>query len=161
MIMGSSQHFIGDNRPARVHITFDVETGKAIQKEELPMVVGVMGDFSGASPNAKPALNSEDRRFIDVTAETIDDVMRSLRPGIRISVPDRLSDDPDAKVQRQIVFQRMQDFTPLGVALAMDDTRAMLAERQELQDLLSDMSTDEGGIRTTLDDILHRMQGES
>src|ERR1700760_3306206 len=34
-------------RPPRVHLTYDVETGGAIQKKELPFVAGVLADLSG------------------------------------------------------------------------------------------------------------------
>ena len=33
-------------RPPRVQITYDVETGGAIQKKELPFVAGVLADLS-------------------------------------------------------------------------------------------------------------------
>ena len=32
-------------RPPRVHITYDVETGDAIEKRDIPFVVGVMADL--------------------------------------------------------------------------------------------------------------------
>ncbi len=34
-------------RAPRVHISYDVETGGAIQLRELPFVMGVLGDFTG------------------------------------------------------------------------------------------------------------------
>ena len=36
-------------RPPRVHITYDVETGDAIQMKELPFVMGVLR-ISAANP---------------------------------------------------------------------------------------------------------------
>ncbi len=45
--MGSYQSRLGRVRKPRVHITYDVQTGDAMEKRELPFVVGVMGDFSG------------------------------------------------------------------------------------------------------------------
>ena len=32
-------------RPPRVHVSYDVETGGAIEIKELPFVMGVLGDF--------------------------------------------------------------------------------------------------------------------
>jgi type VI secretion system protein ImpB len=38
----SLQKWVGRNRPPRVQITYDVEIGDAIEKRELPLVVGVL-----------------------------------------------------------------------------------------------------------------------
>ena len=38
----STQHKLDRVRSPRVHITYDVETGGAIQMKELPFVVGVL-----------------------------------------------------------------------------------------------------------------------
>ncbi len=42
-------------RPPRVHITYDVETGGAIEMKELPFVMGVLGDFTGQPVGAAGA----------------------------------------------------------------------------------------------------------
>ena len=42
----SRQHTIDRIRRPRVHITYDVEIGSAIEKKELPFVVGVLADFA-------------------------------------------------------------------------------------------------------------------
>jgi len=34
-------------RPPRVHVTYDVEVGDAIEVKELPFVMGVLADLSG------------------------------------------------------------------------------------------------------------------
>jgi type VI secretion system protein ImpB len=43
----SLQKWVGRNRPPRVQITYDVEIGDAVEKKELPMVVGLLADLSG------------------------------------------------------------------------------------------------------------------
>src|SRR6266540_792172 len=43
----SQQHKLDRVRRPRVHITYDVETGGAMKKVELPFVVGVLSDLSG------------------------------------------------------------------------------------------------------------------
>src|ERR1700686_2425909 len=47
MARQSTQHKLDRVRSPRVHITYDVETGGAIELKELPFVVGVVGDFTG------------------------------------------------------------------------------------------------------------------
>ena len=41
-------------RKPRVHITYEVEIGDAMEKRELPFVMGVLGDFSGAPTSKLP-----------------------------------------------------------------------------------------------------------
>ena len=60
----SLQKWVGRNRPPRVQITYDVELGGAIEKRELPMVVGLMADLSGHP--ATPLAKLKERRFVDV-----------------------------------------------------------------------------------------------
>lgn len=43
----STQHKLDRVRPPRVQITYDVEIGNAIEKKELPLVVGILADLSG------------------------------------------------------------------------------------------------------------------
>ena len=43
----STQHKLDRIRPPRVQITYDVEIGGAIEKKELPLVIGVLADLSG------------------------------------------------------------------------------------------------------------------
>lgn len=46
----SIQHKLNRIRPPRVQITYDVETGGAIEKKELPLVVGILADLSVMTP---------------------------------------------------------------------------------------------------------------
>jgi len=47
----SSQKFIARNRAPRVQIEYDVETGGADKKVELPFVMGVLADLAAIRPN--------------------------------------------------------------------------------------------------------------
>ena len=60
----SLQHWVGRNRPPRVQITYDVEIGDAVEKKELPLVVGLLADLSGKP--VKPLPKLKDRRFVEV-----------------------------------------------------------------------------------------------
>ena len=57
MASESTQHKLDRVRKPRVHITYDVETGGAIEMKELPFVVGVLADLTG-----QPLLDDEGRR---------------------------------------------------------------------------------------------------
>jgi len=64
----SLQKKIGRVRPPRVQITYDVETGGAIEKKELPFVVGVLADLSGQPDKPLPAI--KDRKFVEIIGIT-------------------------------------------------------------------------------------------
>ena len=56
MAKESLQHTLDRVRAPRVHITYDVEVGDAIEMKEIPFVVGVLGDFSGNPDEPLPKL---------------------------------------------------------------------------------------------------------
>ncbi|HGY7212858.1 TPA: type VI secretion system contractile sheath small subunit, partial [Escherichia coli] len=46
--MSNTQHKLDKTRPPRVQITYDVETGDAETAKELPLVIGVLGEYSSS-----------------------------------------------------------------------------------------------------------------
>ena len=46
----SQQHKLDRVRPPRVQITYDVETKGAMEKRELPFLVGVMAELGAPTP---------------------------------------------------------------------------------------------------------------
>src|SRR5436189_4149803 len=89
--MGSSQKFIGRNRAPRVQIEYDVELYGADKKVQLPFVMGVMADLSGNAGKALAPL--AERKFLEVSADNLDDRMSALEPGVTLSVPNTLTGD--------------------------------------------------------------------
>jgi len=85
----SIQHKLSRVRPPRVHVTYDVEIGGAIEKKELPFVVGVVADLAAQSEKEKPFL--KERRFVEIDRDNFDAVMTSLSPQLKFSVPKILS----------------------------------------------------------------------
>src|SRR3974377_2014296 len=81
-------------RPPRVHVTYDVEVGDAIELKELPFVMGVLGDFTGQPEAPLPKL--KDRKFVEVNPDNFDSVLEGMKPHLAFSVENKLSEDPDA-----------------------------------------------------------------
>jgi type VI secretion system protein ImpC len=119
-------------RPPRVHITYDVEVGDAIQLKELPFVMGVLGDFSGNPAEALPRL--KDRKFVEVTPDNFDDVLKSMKPRLQIKVDNKLKDD-GSKLGMELKFESLDDFAPDRVAQQVEPLRKLLELRQQLADL--------------------------
>ncbi len=94
MARESTQHKLDRVRSPRVHITYDVETGGAIELKELPFVVGVLGDFTGQPTEPLPKL--KERKFVEVNPDNFDSVLEGMKPHLAFSVENKLSDEPDA-----------------------------------------------------------------
>jgi len=90
----STQHKLDRVRPPRVHVTYDVETGDAIEVKELPFVMGVLGDFTGQPETPLPKL--KERKFVEVNPDNFDSVLEGMKPHLAFSVENKLSEDPDA-----------------------------------------------------------------
>src|SRR5580704_12322869 len=87
----SLQHKLDRVRSPRVHITYDVETGGAIEKKELPFVMGVFGDYSGMPE--EPLARVKDRKFVEVSMDNFDNVLAAMKPHLAFSVENKLSED--------------------------------------------------------------------
>src|ERR1035441_2125590 len=94
MARESTQHKLDRVRSPRVQITYDVEVCGAIELEELPFVVGVLGDLTGQPEQPLPKL--KDRKFVEVNPDNFDSVLEGMKPHLSFSVENKLSEEQDA-----------------------------------------------------------------
>src|ERR1051325_11717360 len=90
MARESIQSKLGRVRPPRVHITYDVEVGDAIQMKELPFVVGVLADLGGHQ-DALPKL--KERKFTQIDRDNFNQVLANVAPRLKYKVPNLLKKD--------------------------------------------------------------------
>lgn len=129
-------------RPPRVHVTYDVEVGDAIETKELPFVMGVLGDFTGQP--VEPLARLKDRRFVEVTPDNFDSVLESMNPHLSFAVENKLSENPDAgQLKADLHFKSMDDFDPEQVARQVKPLRELLELRTKLNDLKGALQTNE------------------
>lgn len=134
MARESTQQQLGRVRPPRVNITYDVETGGAIETKELPFVMGVLADLTGQP--AEPLARLKERKFVEVNPDNFDDVLASMKPHLAFTVENKLSEDADApKLGVDLHFKSMDDFTPDAVARQVKPLRELLDLRTKLADL--------------------------
>lgn len=130
----STQHKLDRVRPPRVHVTYDVEVGDAIEMKELPFVLGVLGDFTGQPEQPLPRLR--ERKFVEVNPDNFDQVLEGMKPHLTYSVENKLSEDPDApQLKVDLHFKSMEDFDPENVAKQVKPIRELLDLRTKLADL--------------------------
>lgn len=130
----STQHKLDRVRPPRVQITYDVEIGNAIEKKELPLVVGILADLSGKPLDPLPKLN--ERRFTEIDRDNFNEVLASISPRATLQVNNTLSGD-DSKLNIELNFRHIDDFDPVKVVEQVTPLRRLFEARQRLRDLLT------------------------
>lgn len=151
----STQKKLERVRPARVSISYEVETGGAIEKKELPFLMGVMGDFTGHATEPLPKL--KERKFVEVTPDNFDDVLASMKPHLAFTVENKLSEDADApKLGIDLNFRSLDDFAPDAVARQVKPLKELLDLRTQLSDLRGSLQTNE-----KLDEVLQATLGDA
>jgi type VI secretion system protein ImpB len=136
MAKESIQKKLGRVRPPRVHITYDVETGGAIEKKELPFVVGVLADLSGQPEKALPVV--KDRKFVDIDRDNFDQVLAKAAPRLLYKVDNTLTED-DTRLGVELKFKSLEDFEPQNVAKQVEPLRKLLEIRNQLTNLRSSL----------------------
>lgn len=146
----STQHKLDRVRKPRVHITYDVETLGAMEKRELPFVVGVLGDFSG-NPTT-PLKPLKERKFVQIDRDNFNEVMARMTPGATFRVENTLKSD-GSELPVQLAFNSMDDFEPANVVKQVEPLKKLLDTRNKLRDLLTkvDLSPD---LENVLEDVL-------
>lgn len=135
----STQHKLSRVRPPRVQITYDVETGGAIEMKELPLVVGILADLAGKPDEPLPGLKQ--RKFVEIDRDNFNEVLASIQPRLAFQAPNRLEETPEGeepgKLNVELRFQHLDDFHPASVVKQIEPLRKLYEARQRLTDLLA------------------------
>ncbi|KAE9649449.1 type VI secretion system contractile sheath small subunit [Pseudomonas fluorescens] len=119
---------------ARINIKLDLHTGGAQKKIELPLKLMLMGDYS----NGQEQRPLSERGKVNINKNNLDSVLADFSPSLKLAVPDTLSDEAsDTSVE--LNFHCMKDFEPEQVARQIPQLRALLAMRNLLRDLKSNL----------------------
>ncbi|WP_434570058.1 type VI secretion system contractile sheath small subunit [Pseudomonas sp. Z3-6] len=130
----TSNSFQNEVPKARVNIKLDLHTGGAQKQVELPLKLMVMGDYS----NGKEHRSLSERGKIDINKNNFDNVLGEFSPELKLQTHNTLADDK-SDVSVELKFQSMRDFEPEQVARQIPQLRALLAMRNLLRDLKSNL----------------------
>jgi type VI secretion system protein ImpB len=132
----SLQEKLGRVRKPRVHITYDVETGGAIEMKELPFIVGIMANLSGQpeDPDSVPPL--KERKFTEIDRDNFGDIMNKAQPRCVVNVPNRLAGAGET-TSVELTFDSIDDFLPNRIVEQVPALKELLESRQRLSDLKS------------------------
>ena len=157
----SQQHWLDRNRPPRVQITYDVETGGAIKSAELPFIMGVLADLAPGAPKGPVTLKQ--KKFVEIDRDNIFDVLQSANPKISFRAENKLEQDGQplgvalqfgklelsaeerggiiGEIVKQVELAQKQDpmvmFEPISVICQVPKLRELLEARLRLRDLLT------------------------
>ncbi|WP_227136770.1 type VI secretion system contractile sheath small subunit [Kosakonia radicincitans] len=143
--MSNTQHKLDKARPPRVQITYDVEIGDAQTAKELPLVLGVMGDFTNTETELR------DRKFLHVDKDNFNEIMSSMKPVAEFLVDSALPDQ-EGKMAVSLTFQNMDDFSPDNIIQQVEPLRKLMELREQLSDLRNRAASNER-LKTQLTEI--------
>lgn len=143
-----AESFQNEVPPARVNIKLDLHTGGAQKKVELPLKLVVMGDFSQGQETRTVA----ERPKVSINKNNFNAVLAELNPKARIAVENVLAGD-GSELPVDLDFKSMKDFSPEEVARRIPQLSALLAMRNLLRDLKSNL-LDNASFRRELEKIL-------
>lgn len=155
----STQHKLDRIRPPRVQITYDVEIGGAIQKKELPLVMGILADLSGKPEQPLPKL--KDRKFVEIDRDNFNAILKSITPRATMQVDNKLSKE-GGKTNIELKFQNIEDFSPLNIVKQVPALNDLFKARQRLNDLLAKLDGNDkldNMLRELKDDEVKQLQG--
>ncbi|WNN47216.1 type VI secretion system contractile sheath small subunit [Siccibacter colletis] len=143
-----SESFQNEVPKARINLRLDLHTGGAQKKIELPLKLLVTGDFS----NGEESRPLSERKKVDINKNNFNSVLSEFSPAVNLTVKNTLSEDGSEENIR-LAFRDIKDFEPEQVARQIPQLRAMLAMRNLLRDLKSNL-LDNATFRKELEKIL-------
>ncbi|MGH8383210.1 type VI secretion system contractile sheath small subunit [Pseudomonas sp.] len=144
----ASNSFQNEVPKARVNIKLDLHTGGAQKKVELPLKLMMMGDYSNGAEQ-RPL---SERSKININKNNFDNVLAEFSPHLKLAVENTLAND-NSDTSVELSFQKIKDFEPEQVARQIPQLRALLAMRNLLRDLKSNL-LDNATFRQELERIL-------
>jgi type VI secretion system protein ImpB len=134
---------------ARINLSLDIETGGAQKKMELPLHMLVMGDFSNGKGEGPLAA----RERINITKNNLQKVMKDISPKVSLVVSNTIKDD-GTEMKVDLCFDKIKSFKPEQVAKQIPELHSLLAMRNLLKDLRSNL-LDNIAFRKELEKIVH------
>ena len=93
------------------------------------------------------------RQFVEVEPDGVEPLMARIAPTVKVAVDDRISGKEDSVISAELNFRSLDDFSPLGVAMQIPQTRKLLETRSLLADLYGKVESSEN-LDGILGDIL-------
>ena len=120
----------------RVNIVYRPATGDAKEEVELPLRILVMGDFT-QSPDDRML---EEREPINIDKDNFNEVLKEQNIGLSLTVPNKVSGEPDDELSVNLNFESIKDFEPEAIARKTPELKKLLELREALTALKGPLS---------------------
>jgi type VI secretion system protein ImpB len=120
----------------RVNIVYRPTTGDAKEEIELPLKLLVVGDFTRSQDDRMV----EEREPINVDKDNFNEVLKAQNLKLDLTVPNKLSEDPDEDLNISVKFESIKDFDPESIAKNTPELNKLLELREALNSLKGPMS---------------------
>lgn len=121
---------------SRINIALEVDVSGAKKKINLPLKFLVLSNLSHR-PNQKP-LNQLEK--IPINKANFEQALNTFSPTIALEVANKLSNTQE-RVSISLTFRSLSDFSPEKIVEQVPDLRKLLAMRNLLKDLKSQLVT--------------------
>ena len=120
----------------RVNIVYRPATGDAKEDVELPLKLLVLGDFTLSQDDRMV----EEREPINIDKDNFNEVLKAQNLKLDLTVPNKLSEDPDEDLNVSVKFESIKDFDPESIAKNTPELNKLLELREALNSLKGPMS---------------------
>jgi type VI secretion system protein ImpB len=114
----------------------------------------VLADLSGMPEKPLPPLSK--RKFTNIDRDNVNDVLKKIGPRLAFKVPNRLTED-DTKLNVELRFESMDDFSPANVANQVNPLRRLLELRSSLANLKTSLIGNEK-LEGLLQEMIHSQE---
>ncbi len=120
----------------RVNIVYRPATGDAQEEVELPLKLLILGDFTQTTDER----TVEDREPINIDKDNFNEVLKAQNININLTVPNKLSENPDEEMAVNLSFDTIKDFGPESIAEQTPELNKLLELRKALTALKGPLS---------------------
>ena len=106
----------------------------AKESVELDYRLLIPGNFSKSEPGSLGMLKDRRLRTIGKKGD-FQKVLKDINPKLKLTVANKLSDDPEAKMEVDLNFQDMKDFHPDEIVKKVEPLKQLLEARERLKQL--------------------------
>lgn len=106
----------------------------AKESVELDYRLLIPGNFSRSEPGSLGSIKDRRLRIISRRGD-FQKVLKDINPKLKLTVPNKLSDDPDAQMEVNLDFQDMKDFHPDEIVKKVEPLQQLLEARERLKQL--------------------------
>lgn len=106
----------------------------AKESVELDYRMLIPGNFSKSEPGSQPSIKDRRLRTIGNKGD-FKRILKDINPKLKLTVANKISDDPEAKMEVKLDFQDIKDFHPDEIVKKVEPLQKLLEARERLKEL--------------------------